>query len=71
MAVTSMSVDQHFKNEIIVLFDGFAHMENSNLMVANCTCTLIRGKQTTTIVDTRTAWDGSDMINGKNICLKR
>lgn len=33
-------------------------------MLANCTCTLIRGKNTLTIVDTRTPWDGEEMVNG-------
>lgn len=50
---------------VTVLFDGYAKMENPKLMLANCTCTLVRGRSSLTIVDTRTAWDANDMINGK------
>lgn len=50
---------------VTVLFDGYVKMENPKLMLANCTCTLVRGKSSLTIVDTRTAWDTKDMINGK------
>lgn len=50
---------------VTVLFDGYAKMENPKLMLANCTCTLVRGKSSLTIIDTRTAWDAIDMKNGK------
>lgn len=59
-------------NQITVLFDGYSDLENADLMIANCTCTLIRGKATLTIVDTRTAWDADEIISGGSLlCTHR
>lgn len=52
-------------NNIKILFTGYSIMKNETLMKANCTCTLIKGKNSVTIVDTRTAWDGDEMIAGE------
>lgn len=52
------------QNEIIVLFDGYSQVTDQTTMLANCTCTLVKGKNTCTIVDTRTAWDGDEIIAG-------
>lgn len=51
-------------NEVIVLFDGYSEVINQTTSLANCTCTLIKGKNSCTIVDTRTAWDGAEIVNG-------
>lgn len=51
-------------NEVIVLFDGYSEMKDQTTSLANCTCTLVKGKNSCTIVDTRTAWDGDEIING-------
>lgn len=42
-------------------------MKDKTIMLTNCTCSLIRGKNSVAIVDTRTAWDGDEMIEGKQI----
>lgn len=52
------------QNEVIVLFDGYSEVINQTTSLANCTCTLVKGKNSCTIVDTRTAWDGDEIING-------
>lgn len=54
-----------FINEIIVLFNGYAKFEKKDVMLANCTSTIVKGRSTVTIVDTRTAWDGDAIVNGK------
>lgn len=51
-------------NRIVVLFNGHASLASETLMQANCTCTIIIGRSTVTIVDTRTAWDGEALTNG-------
>lgn len=53
------------ENKVIVLFDGYATNVANGMMKANCSSTLIRGKETLTIVDTRTAWDGDELVAGK------
>lgn len=57
------------ENRVIVLFDGYSENGVDGVMNANCTTTLIRGKQTLTIVDTRTAWDGEALVAGSNANL--
>lgn len=52
------------RNEINILFSGYSDMINDTTMLANCTCTLIQGKNTKIIVDTRTAWDADEIIAG-------
>lgn len=59
--------NQHV-NQVIVLFDGYSQEINDSKMLANCTCTLVKGKNTCTIVDTRTAWDGIALVNGNYYC---
>lgn len=53
-----------FKNEVTVLFDGYSEVKDKETSLANCTCTLVKGKNSCTIVDTRTAWDGDEIISG-------
>lgn len=59
-----MSQSNEHRNNITVLFDGYAEVINQTTMLANCTCTLVRGKDTCIIVDTRTAWDGNEIVSG-------
>lgn len=42
-------------------------MKDQTVMLANCTSSLVRGKNSITIVDTRTAWDGEEIIEGTQI----
>ncbi|XP_017783144.1 PREDICTED: metallo-beta-lactamase domain-containing protein 1 [Nicrophorus vespilloides] len=54
--------------EIIVLFDGYSKNVEEG-MLANCTCTLIKGPKNI-IVDTMTAWDGDflrDALHAQNL----
>lgn len=53
------------ENKVIVLFDGYSTNVANGVMKANCSCTLIKGRETLTIVDTRTAWDGDELVAGK------
>lgn len=50
-------------NEIIVLNEGYSYMEkdDESVMIANCTCTLIKSHDCNIIVDTMTPWD-SDLL---------
>lgn len=50
-------------NEIFVLTEGYSYMvENEDsIMMANCTCTLIKSPDCNIIVDTMTPWD-SDLL---------
>ncbi|KAL4716063.1 hypothetical protein ACJJTC_002828 [Scirpophaga incertulas] len=48
-------------SEIIVLFEGHSKISASNEMIANCSCSLIRG-QHNIIVDTMTAWDAKRIL---------
>ena len=50
-----------------VLFDGFSQIINEKMMLANCTCTLIKTKNLNIIVDTMTAWDRDKILDGKNV----
>lgn len=54
-----------FQNFISILFEGHSKMVSENEMIANCTCALVRGKSSKIIVDTRTAWDGENLKQGK------
>ncbi|XP_055545736.1 metallo-beta-lactamase domain-containing protein 1 isoform X1 [Wyeomyia smithii] len=51
-------------NEIIVLNEGYSYMEkdDDSVMVANCTCTLIKSHDCNIIVDTMTPWDGDLLL---------
>lgn len=53
-------------NEIIVLNEGYSYMEkdDDSVMIANCTCTLIKGHDCNIIVDTMTPWDGDLLLKG-------
>lgn len=62
-----MNESTAFKNEVIVLFDGYSEVKDKETSLANCTCTLVKGKNSCTIVDTRTAWDGDEITNGTQI----
>ncbi|KAJ3659102.1 hypothetical protein Zmor_010809 [Zophobas morio] len=42
--------------QVIVLYDGYSKDEGTS-MLANCTCTLIKGR-TNIVIDTMTSWDG-------------
>lgn len=59
-----MSQSHEHQNHVTVLFDGYAKVINKSTMLANCTCTLVKGKNTCIIVDTRTAWDGNEIVDG-------
>lgn len=50
-------------NEVIVLNEGYSYMEqdDDSVMIANCTCTLIKSHDCNIIVDTMTPWD-SDLL---------
>lgn len=56
------------ENQVIVLFVGYSENVVNGVMDANCTSILIRGKETLTIVDTRTAWDGDEIVAGNAYC---
>ncbi|XP_052864263.1 metallo-beta-lactamase domain-containing protein 1 [Anopheles cruzii] len=53
-------------NEIIVLNEGYSRYEEEEKeppeMLANCTCTLIKGRDCNVIVDTMTPWDGDLLL---------
>ena len=49
--------------EVTILFEGYSGVEEGGrAMRANCTCTLVRGEGVTAVVDTRTAWDGEEIV---------
>lgn len=50
-------------NDIIVLNEGYSYMDqdDDSVMIANCTCTLIKSHDCNIIVDTMTPWD-SDLL---------
>lgn len=64
-----MSQSDEHQNEVTVLFEGYSEVINQSVTLANCTCTLVKGKNTCIIVDTRTAWDGNEIIAGMKITL--
>uniref|UniRef100_A0A182VGQ3 Metallo-beta-lactamase domain-containing protein 1 n=1 Tax=Anopheles merus TaxID=30066 RepID=A0A182VGQ3_ANOME len=55
-------------NQIIVLSEGYSKYEQNEPpsadapMLANCTCTLIKGPDCNVIVDTMTPWDGDLLL---------
>lgn len=60
-------------NQVIVLNEGYSYMEQEQeaqeaqeaqeqVMVANCTCTLIKSHDCNIIVDTMTPWDGDLLL---------
>uniref|UniRef100_A0A182PUD8 Uncharacterized protein n=1 Tax=Anopheles epiroticus TaxID=199890 RepID=A0A182PUD8_9DIPT len=61
-------------NQIIVLSEGYSRYEEEKdpqpggvpAMLANCTCTLIKGPDCNVIVDTMTPWDG-DLLLQRNV----
>jgi len=52
--------------DVHVLYDGYSKMTDEG-MVANCTCTLIKGPELI-IVDTMTPWDKEKIITGTVSC---
>lgn len=58
-------------NELIVLNVGYSAMEEKKVegemevMVANCTCTLIKSHDCNIIVDTMTPWDGDLLLQSE------
>lgn len=52
------------RNEVIVLNEGYSYMEkdDDSVMIANCTCTLIKSHDCNIIVDTMTPWDGDLLL---------
>lgn len=60
-------------NELIVLNVGYSAMEEQDqkvegeleVMVANCTCTLIKSHDCNIIVDTMTPWDGDLLLKSE------
>lgn len=49
---------------IYVLYNGYSYLsENSTIMKANCTCSLIKGPNNI-IIDTMTAWDREKILEG-------
>lgn len=50
-------------SEVIVFYDGYSKVSSDGNMVANCTCSLIKGDHNI-MVDTMTAWDSEKIING-------
>lgn len=51
-------------SEVFILYDGYSKMDGDESMIANCTCTLIKGLQNI-IVDTMTAWDSLKILSGR------
>lgn len=53
-------------NEIVVLYEGYSYLEkgDDSVMIANCTCTLIKSPDCNIIVDTMTPWDGDLLLKG-------
>lgn len=50
---------------VYILFNGYSNINSDGSeMKANCTCTLIKGPLNI-IVDTMTAWDKDNIIEGK------
>lgn len=53
-------------NSVNVLFNGYSFLDKElNLQKANCSCTLIQGKNVKIIVDTLTSWDSDNLLNGE------
>lgn len=59
-----MSQTNDHQNQVTVLFEGYSQEISESKVLANCTSTLVKGKNTCTIIDTRTAWDGNALVNG-------
>lgn len=49
--------------DAIVLCNGYSKLDAEGSMVANCTCTLVKGPKNI-IVDTMTPWDGQVVLEG-------
>jgi hypothetical protein len=49
--------------QVHVLYDGYSKTTEEG-MVANCTCTLIKGQKHIIVVDTMTPWDKDKIIKG-------
>lgn len=58
-------------NEIIVLNEGYSYMEqdDDSVMIANCTCTLIKSHDCNIIVDTMTPWDSDLLLQSEYMCI--
>ncbi|XP_052747071.1 metallo-beta-lactamase domain-containing protein 1 isoform X2 [Bicyclus anynana] len=49
--------------DIVVLHDGYSALKSTEEMSANCTCTLIKGRNNI-IIDTMTPWDTDKIVSG-------
>ena len=49
--------------EVHILADGYSKLDSEGFMLANCTCTLIKGPKNV-IVDTMTPWDQEVILSG-------
>uniref|UniRef100_A0A182Y3A1 Metallo-beta-lactamase domain-containing protein n=1 Tax=Anopheles stephensi TaxID=30069 RepID=A0A182Y3A1_ANOST len=63
-------------NEIIILSEGYSRYEMENPapdapMLANCTCTLIKGPDCNVLVDTMTPWDGDLLLQPLDVLEKK
>ncbi|XP_038207969.1 metallo-beta-lactamase domain-containing protein 1 isoform X4 [Zerene cesonia] len=47
--------------EVVVLHDGYSFVNNDGEMIANCSCTLIKGPHNI-IIDTMTPWDSEVIL---------
>lgn len=62
--MTSNVLKNYTEYNIHVLYNGYSSVnENSTVMKANCTCTLIKGPNNI-IIDTMTAWDRDKILEG-------
>lgn len=53
-------------NKIIILAEGYSTIDSvkDNVMQANCSCVLIKGKDKNIIIDTMTPWDSQFILDG-------
>lgn len=55
---------------LTIIKTGYSSINSeSNIMKANCTCTLVEDEKFKIIIDTLTAWDGEFLTQGKSIIL--
>ena len=56
-------MDSDKRYEVHILADGYSKLDSEGFMLANCTCTLIKGPKNV-IVDTMTPWDQEVILSG-------
>ena len=56
-----MASDKRY--EVHILADGYSKVDSEGFMLANCSCTLIKGSKCV-IVDTMTPWDREVILAG-------